>query len=75
MSGPLRSRKSPREIKMSNGQGAYFGRNAKRHGGEFYFSTDSGVWDEASVSIPEGERKKFARFLRRFADRLDPEDA
>ena len=51
----------------------WYGRNARKHGGEFYLGVRGD--DIASVRIPEQDRRKVAKLLRRLADRLDPKEA
>lgn len=48
------------------------GRNAKRHGGEFYIMAAEAFGPIASIRIADGERKKVAAWLRRAAKRIEP---
>lgn len=49
-----------------------FGRNGREHGHEFFLLVNDGMGDGGSTSIPKGDHKAFAAFLRKAADRLDP---
>lgn len=55
-----------------DGGSLWSGKNRREHGGEFFIGLTNEA-DSQALRIPKADQVKVAKWLRRFADRLDPQ--